>query len=401
MSPRPFLGPLVLLLLAAAPPAAAAPQEASAPEPQGLGAAEEASYREEPAGIVPEIEVSLPEGEFDFRLNRLVEKIFFEGQLKYDFVDGDVAAFLRYRYYGFHRTYQLSVFDAIEFEDFEDFSDEFERVRGGLFLVRWPHDFHQRTFFAAELDDISSNKEDQFLDNGKTNTFVRLGYQVGTPDDTRSNAIVGEPRARIRRLFTPFRTIGPGDAGVTAAATWGFDSLGGDFDYVKLEAEALKRFELPGRTFLIGRLHGGTFPRKREREDPPDSRLVSRYLIPFDELFRLNGRDNLRGLDREQRGTEELHLTWELLVPWFVDRNRTYLKADWQTWYWVVYTGYGASGFDRAVLADLSEYVADAGLGLQSSFRIRGYSLFLSALAARAFESNADVKVRVTLKTYH
>ena len=38
----------------------------------------------------------------------------------------------------------------------------------------------------------------------------------------RSNAIVGETRARTERLFSAFREIGPGGAGFTAAVTYGF-----------------------------------------------------------------------------------------------------------------------------------------------------------------------------------
>jgi len=34
---------------------------------------------------------------------------FFEGQVKYNFVKGDITAFLRYRYYGYRRTYRLSL----------------------------------------------------------------------------------------------------------------------------------------------------------------------------------------------------------------------------------------------------------------------------------------------------
>ena len=381
--------PLSLLVLVAALSASA--EEASTPS----------AADNTPRPLLPEVELSLPEGDFDFRLGRLVDKVFWQGQLKYDFVDGDISAFLRYRYYGYRRTYQLSVFDAIEFDDIEEFSDDFERVRGALFLVRWPHDYHQRTFFAAELDDLSTNRDERLVDDGETNTFLRLGYQIGTPDDTRSNAIVGEPRARIRRLFSPFRTIGPGDAGLTAALTWSFDDLGGDFDYLKLELETLKRFEMPGKTFMVARAHGGTFFHKTERPGASPDNPLERFLVPINELFRLNGSENLRGLDREVRGTEEFHLTSEFLVPWFVDLDKRVLKADWQTWYWVLYGGYGIAGFDRDVFQDLDDYVLDLGVGFQTSFKVRGYTLFLSALAAREVESGADVKLRFIVKSYH
>ena len=44
------------------------------------------------------LDVYFPEGDLDLRVNRLVNKVFFEGQVKYNFVDGDITAFLRYRY---------------------------------------------------------------------------------------------------------------------------------------------------------------------------------------------------------------------------------------------------------------------------------------------------------------
>jgi hypothetical protein len=38
---------------------------------------------------------------------------------------------------------------------------------------------------------------------------------------------------------------------------------------------------------------------------------------------------------------------------------------------------------------------------VQSSFKIRGYDVFLSALVAQALESGAGVKTRFSLKSYH
>ncbi|MGH9361134.1 MAG: hypothetical protein ACRD2T_04400, partial [Thermoanaerobaculia bacterium] len=190
------------------------------------------------------LDVYFPEGDLDFRLSRLVNKVFFEGQVKYNFIDGDISAFLRYRYYGLQRTLQFAVFDAIEFPDIEDFTDDFDRVRGLLVLMQWPRDVHHRVFALAELDRVSTNKESLESQNNRTNTFLRVGYQIGTPGDSRSNAIVGETRARSERLFTAFREVGPGNAGFTGAVTWGFDAGWGDFDYVKLEFETLKRFDV-------------------------------------------------------------------------------------------------------------------------------------------------------------
>jgi hypothetical protein len=387
------------------------PEEPAAPPPppaEGEAPAEPAPEEgEEPEGgerLIPELNVYFPEGELDIRINRLVKKVFAEGQVKYNFVDGDISAFLRYRYYGYARTYQLSVFDEIEFEDIEDFSNDFDRVRGILLLTEWPHSFHHRTFLLTELDRISSNKEEFVFDTGRTNLFLRLGYQIGTPNDERSNAIVGENRARVERLFTAFRQIGPGDAGLTGALTWGTDVEVGDFDYVKLEFSGLKRFELPRGAFLFGRVHGGTFLRKaEEREIDPDSPLpvTGRFLIPREEFFRLDGRDNLKGLDERLRGTEEFHNTWEVVYPWFVGEDHEYLKLNWENWYWVLYGGVGTIGFDRDVLTELDDYVADVGVGFEASFRLKDYQFFLSGLVAQAFNAEGDVQLRLALKSYH
>lgn len=355
--------------------------------------------------LIPELNVYFPEGELDLRVNRLVKKVFVEGQVRYNFVDGDISAFLRYRYYGFERTYQLSVFDEVTFEDIEDFSSDFDRVRGILVLTEWPHSFHHRTFLLTELDRISSNKEEFVFDTGKTNLFARLGYQIGTPNDERSNAIVGESRARVERLFTAFRQVGPGDAGLTGALTWGTELALGDFDYVKLEFAGLKRFELPRGVFLLGRLNGGSFFRKAELDrdiDPGgDLPLTGRFSIPREEFFRLDGRDNLKGLDERRRGTEELHTTWELVFPWFVDEPREALRLDWNNWYWVLYAGAGTIGFDRDVYTELEDYVTDFGAGFEASFELRDYEFFLSALVAQAFNAEGGVQLRLSLKTYH
>ncbi len=391
------------------------PPTPAAPAPAGGPAAAEQVAK--PAGAVddnrntgqeqlfPELNVYLPEGELDLRLNRLVKKVFVEGQVKYNFVNGDISAFLRYRYYGYARAYQLSVFDQIEFESIERFSNQFDRTRGILLLTEWPRTYNQRTFALTELDRISSNKEAFVFDNGKTNTFLRLGYQIGTPNDERSNAIVGESRARIEHLFTAFRQIGPGDAGLTGALTWGSDLVLGDFDYLKLEVSGIKRFELPRGAFLFGRLHGGTFLEKkvldRSLAEDPRLPLAGRYSIPREEFFRLDGRDNLKGLDEDLRGTDEALGTWEVLLPWFVGESRSALQLDWRNWYWVLYAGAGTIGFDRQVLTELNDYVEDVGVGFESSFRLKNFQFFFSGLFAQALNAEGGLKIRFALKSYH
>jgi hypothetical protein len=355
--------------------------------------------------FLPRLDVYFPEGDLDLRVNRLISKVFFEGQVKYNFVRGDISAFLRYRYYGYQRITQFTVFDSIEFDDIEEFSSDFDRTRGTLLLMQWPHSYHQRTFLLTELDRISSNKEDvaQVLRLGRTNTFVRLGYQLGTPDDERSNAIVGETRARSERLFTAFREIGPGGFGLTGALTSGFDVGVGDFDYLKLETELLKRFDLTERTFVVGRVHGGTFLRKGERDPrdlPQPVNELDLLAIPSGEYFRIDGRERLKGVSDRTRGTDALYSTWELYFPWFLREERRFLKLDWQNWYWILYTGAGTVGNDSNIYTDFGSYIPDVGVGFESSLSLKKYRFFLSGIVAQALKGDGGVEARVSVKSY-
>jgi len=388
------------------PPPAAEPAAEPAPEAAPATAdlpAEPPPPRENGSRerSLPRLDVYFPEGDLDFRLSRLVNKVFFEGQVKYNFIDGDISAFLRYRYYGLERTLQFAVFDAIEFPDIEDFTDDFDRVRGLLLLTEWPYDANHRSFLLGELDRLSNNKEGLESQNNRTNTYLRLGYQIGTPDDARSNAIVGETRARQERLFTAFRDLGPGKLGLTGALTYGFNFGWGDFDYAKAEFEALKRFDVTQRSFVIGRLHGGSFLRKQLLARGEDLGEFERYSIPLSEFFRLDGREYLKGVKERLRGTEQLHTTWEYFVPWFLNAHHDFLKLDWQNWYWVLYTGAGTVGFDREVYTDISQYVPDVGVGFESSFQLRRkYTFFLSGIVAQALKGDGGMEARISVKSY-
>jgi len=386
-----------------APPAEEPPPPTAptAPAPPAEGPAQ----RSRQEGFLPRLDVYFPEGDLDLRVSRLVNNVLFEGQVKYNFVGGDIAAFLRYRYYGYKRTTQFTVFDEVEFQEVQDFSSDFDRVRGTLLLFQWPLSYHRRSFLLTELDRISTNKEDfaEILRRGETNTFIRIGHQIGTPDDVRSNAIVGEIRARAENLFTAFRGIGPGGAGLTTAVTWGFPYGIGDFDYAKIEAEGLKRFDVSARTFVIGRVHGGTFFYKEDRpleELPEDPEQGDLYKVPISEYFRLDGRENLKGLDERMRGTEEFHTTWEYFFPWFLNANHDFLKLKWQNWYWILYAGAGTVGFDREIYTDSSSYIPDVGVGFESSFALRKYQFFLSGIVAQALKGEGGVEARISVKSY-
>ena len=347
---------------------------------------------------LPEIDFYFPEGDLDMRLARLVKNAFFQGQVRYNFVKGDILALLRYRYYARERIWQIGVFDEINFDRVERLSNDFQRSRGGLFQVEIPRSINRRAFFLAEADRLTSNKREQLFSTDQTNTFVRLGYQIGTPDDSRSNAIVGESRSRVERLFSAYRNIGPGGFGLTGALTWSFDDLGGDFRYLRLEVEGLKRWQGRRGRFAITRLHLGAFPASdviRPEEPDPEDRLS----IPLDELFRLDGRERLKGLDDEMYGTEEVHATLEWFIPWFTDGDRQALKARWENWYWVAYAGVGNIGFEDAIFSEWKDYIPDVGFGFESSFRVSRYTFFLSAVAAHALDDRGGFNGRLTLKS--
>ncbi|MEM8962763.1 MAG: hypothetical protein AAGD38_14855, partial [Acidobacteriota bacterium] len=362
---------------------------------------EAASREREREQLLPKLDVYFPEGRLDLRLSRMIKNAFFEGQVQYDFVDGDISAFLRYRYYGANRVYQLTVFDAVEFENLEDLDNDFERTRGGLFLIQWPHDYSHRTFLLTEIDQFSSSKEEFQFVNDTTNTFVRAGFQRGTPNDSRSNAIVGETRARVENLFTSFRKIGPRGFGFTTALTYSFDFLGADFHYAKLEFEMLKRFELPGRLFAVARAGGGTFVYKEEVFDDPDVPDDDRFSIPRTELLRVGGRERLKGVDFSERGTEALLGSVEVFVPWFENETRRALGLDWENFYWIGYAGVGTVGFDTEVYTDWDQYFPDVGIGFEASFRLKEFEIFVNGIVAESLQNSTGLETSFSLKSYH
>lgn len=148
------------------------------------------------------------------------------------------------------------------------------------------------------------------------------------------------PTRSLRRTLVPLarRLHRRGDLG--------FPGLG-DFDSLKVEGEALKRFDISERTFLVGRLHAGSFLAKDLRPEeqlppiPEERELTDLYTVPNNEYFRLDGRENLKGIDERLRGTEEFHTTREYFFPWFLNAEHDILKVKWQNWYWILYGGVG------------------------------------------------------------
>jgi hypothetical protein len=397
------------------PPTTPPAQPQSTPAPNNPGVlSDAASATYERRDTLPSVNVYLPEGEASIRLRKLIRNVLFESQIDYEFVNGDISTFLRYKYYARNYTYRIGVFDSIEFPDLTSDSDkEFERVRGGLVLVGIPKDYSNRYFVLLQDDRLTFGDTDR-PDNRKNNIYTKVGYQFGTQFDERMNAIVGEQRGRITPVLTAFRDIGPQRTGLAAAITQSARVATGDYAYTKFEAEGLRRFDLTPTSFVFSRLHVGSFlsrdkldpeplPRDRDGDgelDPtPD---WEKYDVPQYELFRLGGREALKSIGSNDKsiGTQEVHITNELFVPIFRNRNYKLGPLYWNTLYGIGYVGAGAVGFTTSTLGDP---VIDAGIGTESAITFGDYDVYLSVLAAHTFQGSDNVdggtKVRFAIRT--
>ncbi len=394
---RGFATALLVLLCVTLNPATAGAQEPPSGEGAEGGAtttgAAPAASPADPAGstqpppvterrdIFPELNLYLPEGELDIRLRKMIRNVLFEGQVNYNFVDGDVSTFLRYKYYARNYTYKLGVFDTIEFQSVDSGTGDFNRVRGGLLLFELPMRANHRYLGLVQADGLSFGDVTN-PDNHQTNAYLKLGYLLGSPFDERLNAITGESRGRITPVLTAYREIGPQKIAAAFAVTQGVDQVGGDFQYTKVEAEGLKRFDL-GSSFLISRLHAGSFLSKRLVPGREAFDQDQWYSVPRYELFRAGGRDALKGFDDHFRGTDEIHLSNEYFRPIFLDKNYRTWQLEWTNLYGIGYLGAGNLGFGSQTFTSLGEYVVDAGLGVEASVNIRDYEVFLSTVYAR------------------
>lgn len=398
-----------------APPTPPPPEPQSTPAPAKPGVlSDAASAAYERRDALPSVNIYLPEGEASIRLRKLIRNVLFESQIDYEFVNGDISTFLRYKYYARNYTYRIGVFDSIEFPDItSDSKKEFERVRGGLLLVGVPKDYFNRWFFLLQDDRLTFGDTDR-PDNRKNNIYTKVGYQYGTQFDERMNAIVGEQRGRITPVLTAFRDIGPQRVGLAAAVTQAAKVFTGDYAYTKFEAEGLHRYDLTSTSFVFTRLHVGSFLSQDKVDPPPVPRdrdndgildptpEWENYNIPQYELFRLGGREALKsvGSDDAAIGTQEVHLTNEVFVPIFRNRNYKIGPLYWNTLYGIGYVGVGAVGFETG---DLSKPVMDAGIGTESAITFGDYDVYLSVLAAHTFEGpddfNRGTKVRFAIRT--
>jgi hypothetical protein len=381
-----------------AAPATTAPTQDESPSV--LSRAASSAYDRRDA--FPSVNIYLPEGQASIRLRKLIKNVLFESQIDYKFVEGDISTYLRYKYYARNFTYKIGVFDTIGFPNIGQSGVEFERVRGGLLLVEFPRDYNNRYFWLVQDDRLTfGNVQD--VDNRKNNIYTKVGYQYGTQFDERMNAIVGESRGRIVPVLTAFRDIGPQKFGLAAAVTESARISTGDYKYTKLEAEALRRFDITGTSFIFSRLHVGTFLTKGTNPNADALPDTERYTIPRYELFQLGGREALKsvGVDKAS-GTNELHMTTEYFVPIFRNRDfRTYL-LHWNTLYGIGYVGAGTATFRSSDITKTENFVVDAGIGTESSLRIRDFDVLFSVIYAHTLKSPDGMKgnkVRFSIRT--
>lgn len=386
-------------------PPQAQPQEEETPETDPLAARtppSEAPPTVERRDAFPNLNVYLPEGELDIRLRKLIRNVLFEGQVKYEFADGDVSTFLRYKYYARNFTYRIGVFDTIEFAGIDEARLDFDRVRGGLLLIEYPVDYNRRYFWTLQADNLSFGDTTR-PDNNLSNVYAKFGYQYGTPFDERLNSIVAESRGRIAPVLTAYREIGPQKTGVALALTYSLEGLGGDYNYIKFEGEWLRRSDFGNISFLISRAHLGSFLQKKRIDGREDRPLFEQFSVPRYEFFKLGGRDSMKGIDdNASRGSDEIFLTNEFFYPLFRNRNYRFLGATFTNLFGILYQGLGTSGFELDDLIQLDDWALDAGVGFETSMFIRDYEVFLNAVYATtlvapdAWEGN---EVRVSVRT--
>jgi hypothetical protein len=371
------------------PPVPTAPPQA-APPPPPLSTVAASGYDRRDA--LPNI--YLADGQASIRLRKLIKNVLFESQIDYKFVTGDIATFLRYKYYAHDFTYKIGVFDTISFGAIGSHTDEFERVRGGLLLLEFPRDYNHR-YFTLLQDDRLTFGDVTRVDNRKNNIYTKLGYQYGTEFDERLNAIVGESRGRQVPVLTVFRELGPQKFSYAAALTEAGKVSTGDYKYTKFETEAIRRWDLTPTSFIVTRGHVGTFLMKDYLcNSTPTTPPVECYSIPGYEMFNLGGREALRSLSTSSvsSGTNEFHVTNEYFVPIFRNRDFRFRSLHFNTAYAIAYTGFGNASFAYRDLLKTRDFAVDAGLGTEMAITVRDFEVLLSILYAHTFRAPEERK---------
>ncbi|HEY0591327.1 MAG TPA: hypothetical protein VGF40_06145 [Thermoanaerobaculia bacterium] len=366
------------------PPASPEPALAASQTPPGMAAVAPLEGEESQRGdLFPETNIYLPEGELDIRVKKLIQNALFDGQINYNFVDGDVSTFLRYKYYARDYAWKIGVFDELEFDQVGGATEEFDRVRGGLLMFSYPKDYDTRYTFLTQVDSLAYGDLAR-PDNDKTNVYTKIGYQFGTETDERLNSIIGETRGRIIPVLTAYRDIGPRQMGLALALTSSLEGIGSEFTYHKLEGELLKRFDYGNESVAVARVHAGTFFGEEQLipDEDPAYEKFDKFSIPRYELFKLGGRDLLKGIDGEVRGTDEIHGTVEYLYPIFRNREYRKLGARFSDLFVIGYTGAGIATYGTSGVTETDQWVVDVGFGFETGLRIRSYDIILSAIYA-------------------
>ncbi|HUF18808.1 MAG TPA: hypothetical protein VMS12_12260 [Thermoanaerobaculia bacterium] len=364
----------------------------------------------------PNLNIYLPEGEFDIRLRRLIKNVLFEGQVSYNFVDGDVSTFLRYKYYARNLTYKIGLFDSLEFESIDDTSGDFDRVRGALVQFERPVDYNNRYLLLLQNDRLQFGDVND-PDNNKSNSYAKIAYQFGSPFDERLNALAGESRGRTTPVLTAYRELGPQNTALAIALTQSFEA-GGDYRYTKVEAEGLKRWEVGSTTFLVSRVHVGSVISRQDSglvpdipEDPDQQELFRRasglFLIPRYDLIRIGDRGAMKAIEGDARGTDSAHMTSELFTPIFRNRDHRTGIFTWTNLYGILYAGVGTVGYrDRVAEAlvgyEFGDLLVDAGLGFEVSLFVRDYEVFINCVYARTVSTPQSLEgddIRFSVRT--
>ncbi len=393
----------------AAPPAATPQQTPPPPEqPSILSRAAGSAY--DRRDIFPSVNVYLPEGQASVRLRKLIKNVLFESQIDYNFVNGDISTFLRYKYYARNYTYRFSVFDEIGFPALgaSGTTQVFQRTRGGLLLFEFPRDYNHRYYWLIQRDHLTFGDVTN-VDDKKTNFYTKVGYQYGTQFDERMNGIVGESAWQDHSGSDRFSRPGTAEIQLLRCHHRVRARDHRPIQVHQARGEALKRFDVTGTSFLISRLHAGFFvTRDKIRcNDPtvPCTLLpIQQYSIPLYEMFRLGDREALKSIgdNSNSEGTHEAHLTNEYFVPVFRNRDFRTWTLHWNTLYAIAYAGAGAVAFNYRDVVRTANTVVDGGLGAETSLTFRDYDIILSVIYAHTLHA-PDVlkggKVRFSIRT--
>jgi hypothetical protein len=156
---------------------------------------------------------------------------------------------------------------------------------------------------------------------------------------------------------------------------------------------------------VVTRGHIGTIPlRSRLDGTTAETPDIQRYAVPVYEMFTLGGREALRSVDRrdESTGIHEFHMTNEYFVPIFRNKNYRTGPLHWNTMYGIGYMGLGNIGFQPSDITRLRDYIVDAGIGMETSVRVRDFDVLLSAVYAQTIRKRGGIggnEIKFSLRT--